>query len=118
MAPSSPPGPPAASSHEPSLSLLPEAPDRIVFDRFTPEAEAAHCHLAALFIGVGDPLGVTRHRYAYSLGLASPTPTTRYVHYFSPRSGQDGDIGALVPVTTTHTPGVDDLDGLVPRTDS
>ena len=40
--------------------LLPQAPDRLVFDRFTPEAEAAHCHLAALLIHAGDPLGVTR----------------------------------------------------------
>ena len=87
--------------------ILPEAPDRIVFDRFAPEAEAAHCHLAARFIGAGDPLGVTRHRYVVSLGIASPTPTTRYVHYFSAPGG------ALVTVTTTHTPGVDDLGGLV-----
>ncbi|GAB5550160.1 MAG: hypothetical protein SangKO_099200 [Sandaracinaceae bacterium] len=93
--------------------LLPEAPNRIVFDRFTPEAEAAHGHLAALLIGAGDPLGVTRHRYAYSLGIDSPAPTTRYVHYFTSLLGPDGQTGALVPVTTSHTPGLDDLGGLI-----
>ena len=97
--------------------LLPEAPDRIVFDRFSPEVEAAHCHLAALLIGAGDPLGITQHRYAFSLGIASATPITRYVHYFWPPQGSDGEARTLVPVTTTHTPGVDDLGGLV-RTDS
>ena len=97
--------------------LLPEAPDRVVFDRFSPEAEAAHGHLAALLIGAGDPLGITQHRYAFSLGIASVTPTTRYVHYFRALLGPNGGPGALVPVTTTHTPGVDDLGGLV-RTDS
>ena len=93
--------------------LLPQAPDRLVFDRFTPEAEAAHCHLAALLIHAGDPLSITRHRYAFSLGLASPTPATRYVHYFRAPAGPDGEPGALVPVSTTHTPGVDDLGGRV-----
>ena len=93
--------------------LLPDAPERIVFDRCTPEAEAAHCHLAARLIGAGDPLGVTRHRYAFSVGVPSPPPTTRYVHYFTPPSETDGPPGALVPVTTTHTPGIDDLGGLV-----
>ena len=87
--------------------LLPDAPDRVVFDRLAPESEAAHCTLAARLIHAGDALGITRHRYAFSLGLASPAPTTRYVHYFT------GPTAALVPVTTAHTPGVDDLGGLV-----
>ncbi|PAP74217.1 hypothetical protein [Rubrivirga marina] len=90
--------------------LLPDAPERVVFD-LSPEREAAQCRLAALLIGLGRALDVTRHRYAFSVGLATPASappgTTAYAHYFR------APDGALVPVTTRHTPGLDDLGGLV-----
>jgi hypothetical protein len=97
--------------------LLPDAPPVVVFG-ITPEREAAQCHLAAALLHGGrDLLDVTAHRYAFSLGLASGDDgddgTTAYVHYFEAPSGPGGRPGALVPVTTRHTPGRDDLGGLV-----
>ena len=87
--------------------LLPDAPPFVVFG-ITPEREAAQCHLAALLLHAGrDLLDVTAHRYAFSLGLASGDDETAYVHYF------EAPDGPLVPVTTRHTPGHDDLGGLV-----
>ena len=86
--------------------LLPDAPAFIVFG-LTPEREAAHAHLAALLIGQGRVLDVTRHRYAFSVGLASDDDETAYAHYF------EAPDGHLLPVTTRHTPGVYDLGGLV-----
>lgn len=91
--------------------LLPDAPPFVVFG-ITLEREAAQAHLAALLIGQGRALDVTRHRYAFSLGLATggdgaSDGATAYVHYF------EDPEGALVPVTTAHSPGVDDLGGLV-----
>lgn len=101
------------STRAPHLDrLLADAPERVVFG-ITPEREAAHANLAALLIHQGRALDVTRHRYAFSLGLATPLPGTTYVHYFRAPMGPDGQPGALVPITTVHTPGLDDLGGLV-----
>ena len=96
--------------------LLPDAPERIVFG-ITPEREAAQCHLAARLASEGRILDVTRHRYAFSLGLAVAVgesevhKSTAYAHYFRTPEG------ALLPVTTRHTPGVDDLGGLIQTRD-
>lgn len=89
-------------------SLLLEAPPFVVFG-LSPEREAAQCHLAARLIRAGHTiLDVTAYRYAFSLGLASGDDTaTAYLHYFEAPSG------ALVSVTTRHTPGHDDLGGLI-----
>lgn len=96
--------------------LLPDAPERVVFG-LSPEREAAQCGLAARLIGRGRARDVTRHRYAFSVGLAvpadAPAGTTGYAHYFRAPPGPDGRPGSLVPVTTRHTPGLDDLGGLV-----
>ena len=84
-------------------------PDRVVFDWRSPEWEAAKCALAAHLIDADRFGDVTRHRYAFSLALPVPAPRTAYVHYFhAPLPDQ-----ALVPVRTVHTPGVDDLGGLI-----
>lgn len=91
--------------------LLPVAPPFVVFG-ITPEREAAQCGLAARLIHQGRALDVVRHRYAFSLGLRSDEGTTAYVHYFE-APDDDPRPGRLVPVTTVHTPGVDDLGGLV-----
>ncbi|MEL6610485.1 MAG: hypothetical protein AAFQ53_00195 [Bacteroidota bacterium] len=86
--------------------LLREAPARVVFG-LTPEREAAQAHLAALLIHQGREEDVVRHRYAFSLGLASGDETAAYAHYFKTPDG------GLIPITTVHTPGIDDLGGLV-----
>jgi hypothetical protein len=93
---------------------LPDAPARVVFDRFSAECEAAHCHLAATVLQeTGDICDVLDYHYAFSLGLPSTPPKTAYVHYFHGPDRPDGSPGALASVQTLHTPGVDDLGGLV-----
>ena len=87
--------------------LLPESPELVIFPRCTPEAEAAYCNLAALCIHNGHVQDISDHKYLFSLGIAHPAPRTGYVHYFA------APDGGYVPVITTHTPGIDDLGGLI-----
>ena len=98
--------------HPPLLSrLLDDAPEHVVFG-ITPEREAAQCNLAARLAHQGRIEDVLDHRYAFSLGLAVPGPGTAYAHYFQGPVGDDG-AAPLVPVVTVHTPGADDLGGLI-----
>ena len=99
------------SDRSPLLSqLLGDAPEHVVFG-VTPEREAAQCNLAARLAHQGRITDVLDYRYAFSLGLAVPGPGTAYVHYFE--APPDGGAAPLVPVVTVHTPGADDLGGLV-----
>ena len=109
---------PALPRLAPPPGPLPDAPARVVFDRFTVECEAAHCRLAAAILQeTGDICDALDYRYAFSLGLPSTPPQTAYAHYFHGPDRLDGLPGALVSVQTLHTPGVDNLGGLV-QTDS
>ena len=93
---------------------------RLVFGRFSRELEAARCTLAAVLIHQDRLADVPRYRYDHSLAVAVDAPQRAFVHYFhahAPNSGTS-DSGtaealALFPVRTVHTPGVDDLGGLV-----
>ena len=91
--------------------LLVDAPEHVVFG-ITPEREAAQCNLAARLAHQGRIADVLDYRYAFSLGLAVSGPGTAYVHYFEAPPDADGPA-PLVPVVTVHTPGADDLGGLV-----
>ena len=94
--------------------IPPDASDgRIVFDWRSPEWEAAKCALAAVLIQQDRFGEVTCHRYAFSLPVSVGAPQTAYVHYFhAPSEAADGP-DTLLPVRTVHTPGVDDLGGLI-----
>ena len=80
--------------------------------------------LAADLIHQDRLADVPLFRYAHSLEVALDAPQTAYVHYFRavasdgllpPGTSKPGtsEMLALFPVRTVHTPGVDDLGGLV-----
>ena len=87
---------------------LADAPERVVFEPFTPEHEAARVALAAHLIAHRRVGEISRYRYAESLGLATDGPRAAYTHRFT----SDGDTD--VAVTTRHDPDLDDLGGLAP----